>query len=91
MDFPMHYPASMDVQLLLTDGKGRQAVATIEFAVGRFLSKEDIKARIAEFERDEMPEGFRLMTKLEAWDYAMQQATGSSMRFAIPGGDDFDD
>lgn len=91
MEFPIHYPASTDLLLLLTDGKGLEAVATIEFAVGRFLSKEEIRARIEEFERDEMPEGFRLMTKREAWDYAMKNVTGSNMRFAMPGADHFDD
>lgn len=62
MDYPIHWPASIDVLIYITDGDRKQGTATVSFKPGRDITKQDVRQAIADFERDDMPEGFRLMT-----------------------------
>lgn len=91
MDYPIHWPASIDVLIYITDGFDQQGTATVSFKPGKEITKQDVREAVAEFERDNMPEGFRLMTKPEVWDWICQDMAGRGARFAMPGGPDFDD
>lgn len=91
MDYPIYWPASIDVLIYITDGAGRTGTATVSFKPGRELTKQDVREAVAEFARDSMPEGFRLMTKPEIWNWICQDMAGRGARFAMPGGLDFDE
>ena len=65
---------------------------TIGLGVFDYPSKEKVKERIAKFEAEELVgalDGFRLMTKREAWEMVMYEKTGE--RFAMVGGQDWDE
>lgn len=91
MDYPIYWPASLDVLIYITDGAGRTGTATVSFKPGRELTKQDVREAVAKFERDSMPEGFRLMKKAEMWDWICEDIAGAGARFAMPGGLDFDE
>ncbi|MNK70393.1 hypothetical protein D3C87_898110 [compost metagenome] len=91
MDFPIHYPASIDVLVYITDGANQQGTATVSFKPGKEITKQDVRDAVAALERDSMPEGFRLMTKREVWNWICEDMAGRGARFAMPGGEDFDD
>jgi hypothetical protein len=91
MDYPIHWPASIDVLIYITDGDRQQGTATVSFKPGKEITKQDVREAVADFERDNMPAGFRLMTKAEVWDWICQDMAGRGSRFAMPGGPDFDD
>lgn len=64
----------------------------VELGFGRceWPTKEKVKARIKEFEDNELERdapGFRLMTKREVWNHLCEQDIG--YRFAMPGGEDW--
>lgn len=90
MDYPIHWPASIDVLIYITDGNNT-GTATVSFKPGRNVTKEDVRSAVADFEREQMPDGFRLMTKPEVWDWICQDIAGHGASFAMPGGPDFDD
>jgi len=86
----MHAPVSLELAIYITDGRH---MGEIEVSVGNrgcFLSQAFIKAGFDQIVADSMPEGYRLMTKREFYDYIMAEATGSNMRFAMSGADDFE-
>ena len=81
MDYPIYWPASIDVLIYITDGGNRQGTATVSFKPGREVSKQDVRDAIAEFERDSMPEGFRLMTKPEVWTRILRDMAARGAAF----------
>jgi hypothetical protein len=89
-------PVDVELKVHITDGKQR-GVATIGMGHGQYPTPEALRQRVAEFARDEIPEGFRLMTKREFWDvlfppyYADDEDGGlTPQRFAMPGSEDFE-
>lgn len=90
-------PIEVELKVIVTNGEGVQGVATIGLGKGCYPSEEEMRQAVANFERESMPEGFRLMTKREWWDTVCpkiyeEDEDGESrlMRFAVPGGDDYD-
>jgi hypothetical protein len=77
-------PAEFEMQVYVISDDGQQGKATIGLGTFEFPTKEKIAERIAEFETKEMPKGFRLMTKSEAWKMVMYEKTGTTI--AMPGG-----
>lgn len=90
-------PVEIELKVHVTDGK-RNGVATIGMGVGQYPEASSFRERVQRFERDEMPEGFRLMTKREFFDTAVlppravedEDGEVYVQRWAMPGGDDFD-
>ena len=91
-------PVEVEMKVYITDGK-RQGAATIGMGMGAFgLTEERMRERVQKFAAEEMPEGFRLMTKREFFDHAIlppqrvQDEDGEvyTQRWAMPGGDEFD-
>lgn len=89
-------PIEVEIKVSITDGDV-QGVATIGVGKGSYPSEEKMREAVAAFERDSMPEGFRLMTKREWWDTILPPSCEEDedgeqyiTRFAIPGGDDYD-
>lgn len=87
-DMKIKFPAAMDLQIYITDGT-MFGKACASFRPGFFVTEEAIRERIAKFERDEMPEGFRLMTKREVWEQICDEHAGGAS-LAMPGGEEFD-
>lgn len=87
----MQGPVDVELHVAVISDDGKQeGVATIGVGSGRFPTEQDLRDRVAKFETEEMPEGFRLMTKREYFDYLVKERTGSSERLAMPGGPDWD-
>ena len=91
-------PVEVEIKVSITNGEGVSGVATIGMGVGKYPTKDEFRERVAKFEREEMPEGFRLMTKREWWDSVCppnyEEGDDGNLipvRFAIPGGDDYED
>lgn len=89
-------PIEVELKVYITDGK-RTGIATIGMGKGLFPSEDDLRKRIEAFAANEMPEGFALMTKRQFWDQLVPPIPTDDdedgpgvMRFAMPGGEDFD-
>lgn len=90
-------PIAVSIEVSITDGK-RAGVATIGLGKGHYPTDADMREAVAKFERESMPEGFRLMTKREWWDTVLPPTYEEDefghrhmTRFAFPGGDEFDE
>lgn len=89
-------PIEVNIEISITDGK-RAGVATIGLGKGRYPTEAEMREAVAEFERESMPDGFRLMTKREWWDTVLpptyeedEDGSRHATHFAVPGGDDYD-
>ena len=89
-------PIEVELKVSVTDGE-TIGVATIGLGKGSYPTEEKMREAVAKFERESMPEGFRLMTKREWWDTVCppqyetdEDGERYQIRFAVPGGDDFD-
>lgn len=90
-------PIEVELKVHITDGE-MNGVVTIGFGNGRFPTETNLREAVVKFERDSMPDGFRLMTKSEWWDTvcpptydeADEHGQRYQTRFAVPGGNDYD-
>ena len=90
-DLIMNGPAEFSMEVfVINEEKGQKGKVTIGLGVFQFPTPKKVKDRISEFEAEglgSIGEGFRVMTKREAWDFVMQERTGQSdTRFALPNG-----
>lgn len=90
-------PVEVELKVSVTNGNGTSGVATIGLGVGTYPTESELRERVARFVQEEMPEGFRLMTKREYFDTICpptyeedEDGRRIPMRFAMPGGDDYD-
>lgn len=90
-------PIEVELKVSLTNGEGVDCVATIGLGIGIYPSEEKMRDAVAKFESESMPDGFRLMTKREWWDMVCppnyeeyEDGERHAVRFAIPGGNEFD-
>ena len=88
-DLVFNGPAEFEMQIfVINDEDEQQGRATVGLGTFEYPSKEKVADRIAKFEAEEMPKGFRLMTKAEAWEMVMYEKTGTS--FAMAGSKGWD-
>jgi len=85
-------PAEFDMQIMVVNDETNQSGrVTVGLGVFEYPSKEQVKQRIEKFEHEELVdalEGFRLMTKEEAWSTVMYERTGTQL--AMAGGHGWD-
>lgn len=92
--------APIEVQLaisVINESTGQMGVATFSMPSGRYHDEASQRAQLAEFEKDHMPEGFRLMTKREWFnskfgrclDEVDESGTPQYIDFAMPGGNEW--
>lgn len=81
------FPGSLSLVVKITDGERNDEV-TIQFPIGQTPTPQEIADRIAACEKDDMPDGFRLMNKRETWDSFCKSEFGKT--FTLPGGEQFD-
>lgn len=86
-------PAEFEMQVFVVNDETKQSGrVTIGLGVFEYPTKEKVKERIEKFEREELVDaldGFRVMTKEEAWSMVMYEKTGT--QFAMAGGKDWDE
>jgi hypothetical protein len=77
------FPIEAEIKIVITNGSGF-GVATVGMGFGNIPSDQDVRERIARFEREELSDlpGYRLATAPELWDYACLERTGET--FATP-------
>lgn len=90
-------PIEVELKVSVTNGDGTSGVATIGLGIGKYPTETELREAVARFERESMPDGFRLMTKREYFDTICRPTYEEDedgerypMRFAMPGGDDYD-
>ena len=85
-------PAEFYMEVFVTnDETGQQGRVTIGLGTFGYPTKERVAARIEKFKDTELVDaldGFRLMTKPEAWEVVMFEKTGTT--FAMAGTEEWD-
>ena len=85
-------PVQVKIEVRIISKNGKQnGVATLPMNCFAYPTKEELKKEVARFAENEMPKGFRLMNKKEAFNSAWEEITHSSTPVAIPGGDEWDE
>lgn len=89
-------PIEVELKISIVDDDGREGVATFRLPRGRYIAEAEMREAVAEFEKNHMPEGFRLMNKREWFNSIFGQAAEEDedgerayMNFAMPGGPDW--
>jgi len=89
-------PIEVELKISVTNGE-MSGVATVGMGKGRYPTETEIRQVVADFVKNDMPEGFRLMTKREWWNTVCPPAIEEDedgnryrMPFAVPGGDEFE-
>lgn len=91
-------PIETELKISITDGE-RLGVVTIWMGVGRFITEQDLRDRLAKFVAEEMPDGFRLQTKREWFDNKFGQCFDGEdedgeptyISYAMPGGENWEE
>lgn len=88
-------PIEVELKVSITDGV-RHGVVTIGMPLGQYIDAGQLRARVEKFNAEEMPEGFRLMTKREWFNSKFGQVREEdedgnmvSVNIAMPGGEDW--
>ena len=89
-------PIEVEIKVNITDGE-KIGVATLTAGIGKYPTETDMRRIVKEFESNDMPDGFRLMTKREWWNTVCPPVTHENeegepciTRVAIPGGNEWD-
>lgn len=87
-------PIEVELKISITNGEGKIGTVTIGMGNGSYPAEQELRDRVAKFVSEEMPEGFRLMTKREWFNNLFGQARDEDedgnpvfMNFAMPGGE----
>lgn len=98
MTVKLQAPIQLELKISITDGEGRDGIVTIEMGKGQYLDAQAVRDRVAKFAGEEMPDGFRLMTKREWFRSLFGQCREEgedgeiiSMDWAMPGGGNWDE
>lgn len=91
-------PIEIDLFIFITNGESTGKV-TIGMTKGAYCTEQALRERVAKFEKEEMPEGFRLETKREWFDRTVGKVFDGAdddgkpvyLSAAMPGGRDWDD
>ncbi len=92
-------PFEFEIKVSVTNGEGVDGVVTISLGKGRYPSEAERRDAVAEVEVESLPDGFRLMAKREWWDTLFPPTVEEGdddgeeyvTRFALPGGDQYDE
>ena len=91
-DMVFNGPAEFDMQVfIINEDTGQSGKATIGLGAFEYPTPQKVKARLDKLNAEDFQgalEGFRLMTKIEAWEAVILEKTGE--RFAMIGGREWD-
>ena len=83
-------PVEVEVKVkIINEADDVQGEATIGLGRGIYPTEEVIRERVRKFAEQEMPDGYRLMTKQEYWDALCAENFGAA-GYAMPGGQSYD-
>lgn len=86
----MQGPVEVELKIYIISHENETAgVATIGMGKGKIPTIEEMKKRIEEFAKEEMPDGFALCNKVEFFNQCVEEM-GVRERIACPGGEDWD-
>ena len=88
----LQIPVNFEGQVYITNGD-QSAKVTYKMPRGVYPTKQSIDEAISaaiEEARQQVGEDWRLMTKREYFDELMEETTGTTQKFALPGGEDWD-
>jgi len=93
----MQGPVEVEIKVYIINDDGMGGVATIGMGKSVFPTESDLRGRLSKFAEDEIPNGFRLMTKEEYWDCIAPRSVESDedgnlceSKYALPGGREWD-
>ncbi len=96
MEVKLQAPIEVEIKISIVNDEGTQGVATVGIARGRYATEDQLREVVNKFEREDMPEGFRLMTKREWFNSIFGQAVEEAedgelirMSYSMPGGEDW--
>lgn len=82
-------PVEVEIKLHIINGEDEiHGEVTIGMGRGIYPTEEQLRARVEKFATEEMPAGYRLMSKQEFWNTLCMERAGT--RLARPGGADYD-
>lgn len=91
MEVKIQGPIQIEIKVSITDDEGRHGEATLSMTKGRYPSEEELRNAVTKFEKESMPDGFRLMTKREWFNsifgQCYEEGEDEPINFAMPGGD----
>ncbi|MDH5857757.1 hypothetical protein E8K88_01435 [Lampropedia aestuarii] len=98
MTAKLQAPITVDLKIKITNDTQIGEV-TIGMPMGRYITEQELRDRVAQFEKEEMPEGFRLMNKREWFDSVFglchdgedDDGNPQYLSYAMPGGDEWDE
>lgn len=82
-------PYTTVMQVCITNGE-RTGKVTIDLPYGYPPTEEEINACVKQAEDTVKEQGFRLMTKVEFFNEVLRERTGTTEKFAVPGGNEWD-
>ena len=89
-------PISVDLKIKVTND-AQIGEVTIGMPLGRYITEQELRDRVAQFEKEEMPEGFRMMNKREWFNSVFGQCREEDdegnpqfINWAMPGGDNWE-
>lgn len=88
----LYGPFEVEIIIYVTDGD-QIAKATYNLGKSKPPTSDNIQAALEKTEtqiKEQMGGNWHLCTKQEYFDEIMREATGTTERFALPGGDDWD-
>ena len=98
MSVKIQGPIEVEIKVSITDDEGRHGIATLSMTNGRYPTEQELRNAVAKFEKESMPDGFRMMTKREWFNSVFGQCIDQDedgeltrMDWAMPGGDNWDE
>lgn len=91
-EYKMHGPVQIDIIVYFTDGE-QVAKVTYGYSAGLFVPPETMLKIINVSEKcikEQMGDDWRLCTRKEFQQNLVGEKTGTTEKFAFPGGDDWD-
>jgi len=97
MTVKLQAPIEVEVKISVVNDEGMQGVATLSLTRGRYPTEVELRECVAKFEREDLPEGFRLMNKREWFNSVFGQCREEDedgephyINFSIPGGESWE-
>lgn len=96
MEVKIQGPIEVEIKVSITDDEGRHGIATLSMTNGRYPTEQELRNAVAKFEKESMPDGFRMMNKREWFNSVFGQCpeVGDDgepeyINYAMPGGDNW--
>lgn len=93
MQVKIQGPIEVEIKVSVINAEGHHGEATLGLTKGRYPTEQELRNAVAKFEKESMPDGFRLMTKREWFNSIFgqchEEGEDEPINFAMPGGDNW--